>query len=121
MRRSILLHLILAALASTLWSCQAPSTSAADRVLGVERVRLPDGRHIALRCSGQGSPTVIFETGFGGGSLGWSRVQPEVAKTTRTCSYDRAGYGLSDPGPMPRDGAAVARDLDKALNAAHIR
>src|SRR5215469_4649209 len=52
-------------------------------------------------CSGQGSPTVILESGSGGPSVDWLMVQPEVAKFSRVCSYDRAGYGWSDSGPEP--------------------
>ncbi|HWC62947.1 MAG TPA: alpha/beta hydrolase, partial [Rhizomicrobium sp.] len=50
----------------------------------------------------------------------WTHVQPVLAHTTRVCSYDRAGYGQSDMGPLPRDGRAVARDLDQALRKAGI-
>ncbi len=95
--------------------------AAAPGADGLERVRLPDGRRLAMRCSGKGAPTVIMEAGFGGSSLAWARVQARVAKTTRVCAYDRAGYGLSDVGPMPRDGAAVVRDLDAALKRARIK
>lgn len=83
-------------------------------------VRLADGRRINLRCSGQGAPTILLEGGFAATSLVWGRVQPALARAHRVCAYDRAGYGFSDPGPMPRDGAAVARDLDEALRAARI-
>ena len=82
--------------------------------------RLPDGRRINLRCTGRGSPTVILDAGFGADSEAWTKVQPQVARATRVCAYDRAGYGFSDPGPLPRDGAAIARDLDQALKAARI-
>ncbi|MBX3486143.1 alpha/beta hydrolase [Phenylobacterium sp.] len=81
-------------------------------------VALEDGRHINLRCSGRGSPTVILEAGFSAYSRAWSKVQPTLSRTTRVCSYDRAGYGFSDPGPSPRDGAAIARDLDRTLEVA---
>ena len=85
-------------------------------------VRLADGRRINLRCAGPAvGPTVIFEGGFAATSTGWARVQPAIARAHFTCSYDRAGYGWSDPGPMPRDGEAVALDLDEALRAAHVR
>ena len=83
--------------------------------------RLPDGRRIHLVCSGAGSPVVVFESGFGATASAWSKVQPMLAKTTKVCAYDRAGYGRSDPGPMPRDGAAIASDLDRALRAANIK
>src|SRR5690606_11878578 len=69
--------------------------------------RLPDGRRLNFRCSGQGSPTVILEGGYGATSLAWGRVRAVIEKTNRVCTYDRAGLGFSDPGPLPRDGAAA--------------
>jgi len=84
-------------------------------------VQLPDGRKLNLYCSGRGSPTVLLESGFGAGAFAWGKVQPTIAWKTRVCAYDRAGYGFSDPGPLPRDGATIARDLDLALQAAGIR
>lgn len=89
-------------------------------VTTVQRVRLPDGRALAFRCTGDGAPTVILEGGWAASSLAWSRVQPLVAATTRVCGYDRAGMGMSDAGPDPRDGTAIARDLDEGLRAARI-
>jgi pimeloyl-ACP methyl ester carboxylesterase len=63
---------------------------------------------------------VVFESGFGAWSSAWEKVQARLAPITRACAYDRAGAGFSDPGPMPRDGDAIARDLDQALRGAHI-
>lgn len=80
-------------------------------------VQIFEGRRLNFHCTGHGSPTVILESGYGTGVKGWVNVQPGLARTTRVCSYDRAGYGYSDPGPLPRDGAATARDLDEALDA----
>ncbi len=82
---------------------------------------LNDGRALNLRCGGRGSPTVLLESGFGASSTAWPRVMPELRKLTRVCAYDRAGYGFSDPGPQPRDGAAIARDLDQALTNAGVQ
>lgn len=114
-----MLAVLLAVLAGSAW---AETPSAAEIYARPRRlVRLPDGRRVNLRCTGSGSPTVLLESGFGGNSSGWARVQPIVANVTRVCSYDRAGYGFSDPGPLPRDGAAIARDLDRALKAGGIR
>ena len=84
------------------------------------RVRLPDGRRVNIACAGHGAPTVILESGYRGASSAWTKVQPGIAAFTRVCAYDRAGYGRSDPGPAPRDGAAVAADLNAALHAARI-
>lgn len=83
-------------------------------------VRLPDHRKLNFLCMGKGSPTVILESGFGAGAFAWGRVQPRIAAVTRVCAYDRAGYGFSDPGPLPRDGQAIARDLERGLAAADI-
>lgn len=83
-------------------------------------VRLPDGRALAFACTGTGAPTVILESGFAADARAWPKVKPLVAATNRVCSYDRAGSGGSDPGPLPRDGAAIARDLDDGLRAARI-
>ncbi len=103
-------------------------SSCAARVAGrnpyaqpARMIRLDDGRAMNFICNGRGSPTVLLESGFGAGAAAWGTVQPVLAAKTRVCSYDRAGYGFSDPGPMPRDGEAIARDLDQALRKAGER
>jgi pimeloyl-ACP methyl ester carboxylesterase len=78
------------------------------------------GRSLNIFCSGEGSPPVIFETGAGGIGYSWTVVQQAVAKVTRACWYDRAGYAWSDPGPYPRDSIAVARDLHQLLHNARV-
>jgi pimeloyl-ACP methyl ester carboxylesterase len=93
----------------------ACGAAASDRL-----VRLPDGRRLHLSCVGQGSPTILMESGFGATAEAWSKVKPLLSGEYRLCSYDRAGYGSSDLGPMPRDGASIAEDLDDALTAARI-
>ncbi len=79
------------------------------------------GRKLNLRCSGKGAPTVMLEAGAIADSMTWFKVQPEVAKTTMVCSYDRAGLGFSDEGPLPRDLDAEASDLHALIHAAGIR
>ena len=76
------------------------------------------GRKLHLYCTGNGSPAVILEAGAGSFSVDWALAQPEIAKTTRVCSYDRAGYGWSDPGPQWDTVEQVARDLETALKKA---
>jgi len=71
-----------------------------------------------LYCMGSGSPTVVFESGWEDWAPSWSRVQPEVATWTRACSYDRAGAGFSDPGPMPRTSVRIANELHSVLHNA---
>lgn len=84
-------------------------------------VQLPDGRRYNMVCMGEGAPVAIILPGAGGWSLDWRGAQQELSKITRTCSVDRAGYGFSDAGPMPRDAAANVSDLFEALKASHMR
>ena len=78
------------------------------------------GTHsIHLYCVGTGSPTVVFESDLDQyGVLSWASVQGKIGKYTRACSYDRAGIMWSEPGPLPRDGGTIARELHAALDAA---
>ena len=71
-----------------------------------------------LDCYGHGNPTVVLDSGMGVPALGWIKVQPEVAKFARVCSYDRAGYGWSEPGPAPRTSSQIATELKALLDAA---
>jgi pimeloyl-ACP methyl ester carboxylesterase len=79
-----------------------------------------DGARLSLYCMGAGSPTVVFEGGFTDWAPAWSMVQPKIARFTRACSYDRAGAGFSEPGPMPRTTERIARELHGTLHAAGI-
>src|ERR1700691_5597255 len=60
------------------------------------------GHRLHVNCTGNGSPTVVVENGLGDFSFDWILVQSRVARFTRICTYDRAGYAWSDPGPKPR-------------------
>ena len=71
-----------------------------------------------LDCYGQGHPTVILESGAFVPAAGWLKVQPEVARFTRVCSYDRAGYGWSEPSAEPRTSLHIAKELKALLDAA---
>jgi pimeloyl-ACP methyl ester carboxylesterase len=74
------------------------------------------GFRLNLYCMGSGSPTVVFDSGWGDWAPAWSKVQPAIARWTRACSYDRAGTGFSDPGPMPRTSVHIAEELRNALH-----
>jgi pimeloyl-ACP methyl ester carboxylesterase len=78
------------------------------------------GYRLHLWCTGNGAPAVILDTGLGGSSAGWGFVQPDVARFTRVCSYDRAGMGYSDPGPSPRTARRIASELAKLLDRSGI-
>jgi len=73
------------------------------------------GHQLHLYCVGRGSPTVILEAPATAMSAAWAWVQPEVAETTRICSYDRAGLGWSEAGDAPFAPQAVAPELNALL------
>jgi pimeloyl-ACP methyl ester carboxylesterase len=78
------------------------------------------GQKLHLWCTGEGTPSVILESGLGGSSFDWGFVQPKVAEFTRVCSYDRAGMGYSDPGPFPRTTRRTASELARLIDSARL-
>lgn len=83
-------------------------------------VALTDGRTIHLVCMGNGSPTVLLNAGAGDWSAIWSKVQPAVARHTRICAWDRAGYGFSGPSSKVQTVDNTTADLAEALSRAGI-
>lgn len=82
------------------------------------------GWRLHLNCSGKNNanmPPVVLESGAGDFSFDWGLVQPEVARFTRVCTYDRAGYAWSDPGPTPRTMRQVVYELHTALHEEGVR
>jgi pimeloyl-ACP methyl ester carboxylesterase len=75
---------------------------------------------IFVRCTGNGSPTVILEGGDEDAGASYDFAVPSLAKITRTCSYDRANLGLSDPAPGPRGLTELVADLEHAITGAKI-
>lgn len=73
------------------------------------------GYRLLINCTGKGRPTVVIEAGWGDSSASWGWVQPEVAKTTRICTYDRAGMGWSEVSPQPRTAREFAIELHALL------
>jgi pimeloyl-ACP methyl ester carboxylesterase len=78
------------------------------------------GHKLHIYATGEGSPAVVFESGGGSWSLDWHLVQTEVAKFTRACSYDRAGFGWSESGPKPRSSLQIATELHTLLEGAGV-
>jgi pimeloyl-ACP methyl ester carboxylesterase len=74
------------------------------------------GFRLHIWCTGAGAPTVVLDSGLGGTAFDWERVQPDVARFTRVCSYDRAGMGYSDSGPHPRTSRQIVNELASLLD-----
>ena len=73
------------------------------------------GHRLHVWCTGKGGPAVIVENGLGDFSFDWILVQQRVARFARICTYDRAGYAWSDPGPKPRTFDQLNLELHDAL------
>ena len=79
------------------------------------------GHRLHAHVSGEGTPTVIFDAALGASLLSWVLVQPEIARVTRTVSYDRAGLGFSEPGPVPRTVSRIRAELEMLLDALEVK
>jgi pimeloyl-ACP methyl ester carboxylesterase len=125
MRRRIAITCFLAALtasfqiACTHHGADKPQKNTASG----EMVDLGDYK-LRVVCSGNavnGNPTVIMDAGLGASSETWSGLQPEVARLTRVCAYDRAGVGKSEPSSqLPRTSMQIAQDLHALLSKTGI-
>jgi pimeloyl-ACP methyl ester carboxylesterase len=79
-----------------------------------------NGHAMHLYCTGQGSPVIVLESGHGENFTVWGKVQPALSRVTRTCAYDRAGFGWSETQPGPRDAEQIADQLHALLAKAGI-
>ncbi|TLU73718.1 alpha/beta fold hydrolase [Lichenicoccus roseus] len=115
---------IRAALLLTLLAIVPAAASPADNAIGYShpqrRISVGGGRRLNLFCIGDGTPTVILEAGSGGSTADWWRIQQRLAGRTRTCAYDRAGYGYSDPARRPSDAEAAVDDLHRLIAKAAL-
>jgi pimeloyl-ACP methyl ester carboxylesterase len=91
------------------------------------RVYPPPGRLVDLGShrlhlleEGRGSPTILLEAGLMSTVLSWSELQRALAGSFRVVSYDRAGLGWSELGPMPRTADRMVDELHTLLERAAI-
>ena len=108
------------------------SIAVAANVIGLQRipdsyakaatlVTVADGRQLNLRCMGSGPQTVMLEAGSHADSTTWFKLQPILSSITKVCAYDRAGYGFSSEGQLPRDLDADVSDLHDLIRASGIK
>jgi pimeloyl-ACP methyl ester carboxylesterase len=105
------------------WTGSSGLSGGGDAPPRGERVDIGGRRLRLVRMGPQTSgltPTILFEAGAFGTAADWAVVQGAIADRYRSCAYDRAGLGYSDPGPAPRDSKAVVRDLEALLHAANV-
>jgi len=78
------------------------------------------GHKLYLKVMGEGRPVVVLDSGLGGTSQAWGKIQSIVAGFAQVVSYDRAGLGQSEPGPAPRSANQIAKELYRLLKNAKI-
>jgi pimeloyl-ACP methyl ester carboxylesterase len=78
------------------------------------------GYRLHLHCQGTSGLPVVFDAALGASSLSWTYVVPEVAAFARACTFDRAGFGWSDAGPLPRTTARIVEELRAVLAATAV-
>ncbi|MGH8565698.1 MAG: alpha/beta fold hydrolase [Gammaproteobacteria bacterium] len=101
-------------LCGTLLAAGVSSAGAWERLVDV------GGHRLRIECIGQGRPAVVLDHGLGGSASDWRHVRERLARTTQVCSYDRAGYGASEPGPYPRSSGRLASELRTLLSRAGV-
>jgi pimeloyl-ACP methyl ester carboxylesterase len=99
---------------------QARAASIDPQLLKPNLVEVEPGRRLHFACVGKGPRTVVFEQGEDGSITSWRKVEGAVAGFARTCVYDRAGFGLSDPPKEQISGISVGDDLRRVLRAAGV-
>ena len=121
MPQNKLVPMLLAGAALFLVSGAVAADPAPTAYLRAQRLVAVQGtRHLNLYCIGNGSPTVLFDSGLADSMAVWRLVQPIVAKATRACAYDRAGYGFSDPPLIASDAKSAVADIQRLITAAPI-
>jgi pimeloyl-ACP methyl ester carboxylesterase len=121
--------LVLACAAAAMAGCSdeepaaAPAPTATPSADVAGRFDVGGGRMLQITCTGRGEPTILLEAGGGSSSSDYPfAVRSALAAKTRTCTYDRAGLGASDPSPYRRRLMVdVVTDLDHLLAAAGIK
>jgi pimeloyl-ACP methyl ester carboxylesterase len=116
-RITVLAAALFASTAGDTQSLPAQASAQADVLVTVA------GRRMNIRCVGdQGpGPAVLLEAGGGAASSAWARVQEALPSNVRSCAYDRAGLGKSEPGPGPRTMSQEVHELHALLGEARVR
>jgi len=103
-------------------TCQWAATRTTEQKHPAPGVLLDVGGHrLHLHGRGSGSPAVVIDAGLSGASYDWETVAAGIAQFTQVCTYDRAGYGWSDPGPRPRTSQRAVEELRALLQRADVK
>jgi pimeloyl-ACP methyl ester carboxylesterase len=115
----ILIVFVVIALAGFLYENRSEASDRRSNAMPGKLVNVA-GKKMHIDCMGGGSPAVILDSGLGDTYVSWFKVQSQIARFTRVCSYDRAGVGYSDSSSQPRTSKVIAQESHALLQAAGI-
>jgi pimeloyl-ACP methyl ester carboxylesterase len=95
-------------------SCEREIPPPSDQMISIGSHRLQ------VSIAGKGIPTVVIDAGITDKLENWRLLHKRIAKETRIVTYNRAGYGQSEPGPLPRHCGREAEELKALLDAASV-
>ena len=95
-------------------SCQGDSRPSSDQMVSIGSHRLQ------MHLEGNGAPAVVIDAGITDQLDKLRPLQERLARVTRVITYNRAGYGQSEPGPLPRHSGREAEELKALLEKASV-
>jgi pimeloyl-ACP methyl ester carboxylesterase len=110
--------LFIAAIAAVLVTGQIARHNLAKRYPPPGVMISSQGHRLHLHCEGQGPVTILLEAGLNEFSIHWYKLQSLLAQKTKTCAYDRAGLGWSEPSAQPATIDNAVMDLRSILQTA---
>lgn len=96
-------------------SCSRESRSPSDQLVSIGSHRLQ------MHLEGKGAPAVVIDAGITDPLDKLRPLQERLARVTQVVIYNRAGYGQSEPGPLPRHAGREAEELKALLDKASVR
>lgn len=94
--------------------CAADCRGPSDRLISIGSHRLE------IHIEGRGAPAVVIDTGVTDLMASWRPLRQRISREVRVVTYNRAGYGRSEAGPLPRDGGREADELRTLLDEAGV-
>lgn len=101
--------------------CLSLSACASNEEPPVDRAVSIGTHALHVRVLGDGFPPIVVDVGIASRSEDWYSLQERLANKTLVFVYDRAGYGTSEAGPLPRDSGREADELKALLDASSIQ
>jgi pimeloyl-ACP methyl ester carboxylesterase len=101
-------------------SCKGESRPPAESAPPVDAMINIGTHSLQMHREGKGTPAIVIDAGITDGIDKLRPLAARLAQSTTVITYNRAGYGQSEPGPFPRDAAREADELMALLEKAPV-